>query len=151
MVWTALLTVCRFTLLGEGNYDGGARYGQLAAQRQLGTNGLPVGELKLPVPTTVKDPRQLELFPTQYRDKLVRVSRRFMKDRVTSHDDKYLLIDSEGALKFLVKKELVDPSFSTWPTVAAVEIVGKVVRDGTQTAVMGEEDRQAWAGVLDSA
>lgn len=121
------------------NYDGGARYGQIAAPRQLGANGLPVGEIKLPVPMTVKDPRQLELFPAQYKDKLVRVSRRFMKDRVTPHDDKYLLIDSEGTLKFLVKKELVEPSFSTWPTVSAVEIVGKVVTDGAQTAVMGEE------------
>lgn len=121
------------------NYDGGALFGHLDAPKPLGANKLPVGELKLPVPITIKDPRQLELFSAQYKGKQVRVSRRLQKDRVTPHDEQYLLVDSEGSLKFLVKKELVMSSFSTWPSFATVEITGKVVTDGTQTTVLGDE------------
>lgn len=120
------------------NYDGGGLYG-LEAPRQLGANGLPTGELKLPVPMTVKDIRQLELFPAQYADKRVRVHLSLMKSRVTPHDDKYLQLESEGALKFLVKKDLVEASFSTWPPIASVELIGKVVVNGAQTSVVGDE------------
>lgn len=120
------------------NYDSGGLYG-LAAPRPLGANGLPTGELKLPVPMTVKDVRQLELFPAQYVDKQVRIHLQLMKSRVTPHDDKYLQLESEGALKFLVKKDLVEASFSTWPTIASVELIGKVVVNGAQTSVMGDE------------
>ncbi|MBY0411508.1 MAG: hypothetical protein K2Q97_15620 [Burkholderiaceae bacterium] len=121
------------------NYDGGARFRHLAAPKPLGANKLPLGELKLPVPMTIKDLRQLELFSAQYEGKQVRVSRTLLKDRVTPHDDQYLLVDSEGSLKFLVKKELVMSSFSTWPSVATIEITGKVVTDGAQTSVLGDE------------
>ena len=120
------------------NYDSGGLYG-LAAPRPLGANGLPTDELKLPVTVTVKDVRQLELFPAQYVDKQVRVHLQFIKNRVIPHDDKYLQLESEGALKFLVKKDLVEASFSSWPSIASVELIGKVVVNGAQTLVMGDE------------
>lgn len=120
------------------NYDSGGLYG-LAAPRPLGADGLPTGTLRLPVAMTVKDVRQLELFPAQYVDKRVRVHLQLIKSRITPHDDQYLQLDSEGALKFLVKKDLVEANFSTWPTIASVELIGKVVVNGAQTSVMGDE------------
>lgn len=121
------------------NYDGGALYGGDAPSRELGPNGLPVGEISLPVAMTVKDVRQLELFPAQFKDKKVRIGMIILKDQIAPHDDKYLLMESQGNLKILAKKDLVQPQFSTWSPMERIEIIGKVVTNGAQTSVLGEE------------
>lgn len=116
--------------------EGDARY---PAKVTLGANGLPVERLTFPRPITVTDLKQLELFPEQYKDRSIRVQLTFVTSQIQPHNDDYLEMEEIGKLKVLMKKDVIRNKLAGLPTVATVEITGKLETSGGASLLMGDK------------
>lgn len=105
----------------------------------LGANGLPLERLAFPRPVLVKDLKQLELFPEQYKDMAIRVKQILLPSQIRPYNDDYLEVEEIGNLKILVKKDVLRNKLSGLPAVATVEITGKLQTSGGSSVLMGDK------------